>query len=198
VIIPLLLGDESPTPLPPPPSCTDIPNGDFESGAVSWSEYSSHGWDLIGEWSLVTGHSGTWYTWLGGEYDDTSYIDQVLTVSASCPYLVFYHYIASQDSCGLDNGYVRINETAVETIQLCSTNSTGGWVKKSIDLSSYADQSVSIQFRVETDSSLNSNWFIDDVSFQASPSACLVAEPVPLKVDSGAQTKTKKALRKGP
>ena len=191
----ILLSDESTT--PPPPSCPAIPNGNFESGAVSWNQYSSNGWDLIGEWPVVAGHSGTWYTWLGGDYDDTSYIDQNVTVPASCPYLVFYHYIASEDYCGYDNGFVRISAQAVETIELCSDKNTGGWVKKSIDLSSYADQSVSIQFRVETDGSLNSNWFIDDVSFQASASAGLVAEPVPLKVNSAAQTKTKKALMKG-
>jgi len=193
----LLLDEEGTTPPPPPPVCTDIPNGDFESGAVSWTEYSSHGWDIIGEWGAVSAHSGTWYAWLGGDYGDTSYMDQFLTVPASCPYLVFYHYIASEDGCGFDNGYVRISAQAVETIQLCSTNNTGGWVKKSIDLSSYADQNVSIQFRVVTDGSLNSNWFIDDVSFQASASEGLVAEPVQLKVDSAAQTKIKKALMKG-
>jgi len=198
-----LLLDESTgtTPPPPPPSCTAIPNGDFESGAVSWEEYRSHdGYVIIYEGETIGGvpaHSGTWYAWLGGVYSDTSYIDQFLTVPASCPYLVFYHWIGSNDVCGYDNGYVRISAQAVETIELCETNSTGGWVKKSIDLTSRAGQSVSIQFRVVTDSSLNSNWFIDDVSFQASPSAGLVAEPVPLKVDSAAQQKTKKALMKG-
>ena len=197
-----LLLDESTgtTPPPPPPSCTAIPNGNFESGAVSWTEYSSNGWDIIGEWEAmgsVPSHSGTWHAWLGGGNNETAYVEQFLTVPASCPYLVFYHWIGSEDTCGWDNGYVRISAQAVETIELCSTNNTGGWVKKSIDLTSRAGQSVSIQFRVVTDLSGNSNWFIDDVSFQASPSAGLVAKPVPLKVDSAAQTKTKKALMKG-
>ena len=48
---------------------------------------------------------------------------------------------------------------------------TGGWVTHSVNLSAYAGQTVALQIRVETDSSLNSNLFVDDVAMMASPLA---------------------------
>lgn len=155
----------------PAPSCPVIPNGSFESGRTAWTEYSTHGWTLINSSGFPTGvspHGGSWATWLGGDDDETSYIQQQVTVSSACPYLVFYHWIGSQDGCGNDHGTTRINGTVVETVNHCSSNNTGGWVAKSINLSSYADQTVTLQIRSESNSSLNSNWFIDDVSFRAS------------------------------
>ena len=169
----LILDNGSPA---PPPSCPIIPNGTFESGHVNWTEYSSHGWDIIVTTSFA--HNGSSYlAWLGGDDSDTSYIEQQVSVPASCPYLIFYHYISSEDYCGYDNGYVRINGSSIAIYQLCNPNNTGGWVKKSLNLSSYAGQSVSLQFRAVTDSSYNSNWYIDDVSFQSSSSAGTISEP---------------------
>lgn len=181
----LLLSDEG-----TPPSCPAIPNGNFESGAVSWTEYSANGWDIIDQWTIVPSHSGSWYAWLGGDYDETAYITQDVTVPSVCPYLVFYHWIGSSDVCGYDYGYVNINGTPVETLELCIANDTNGWVKKVINLSGYANQTVSLQIQVLTDSSVNSNWFIDDVSFQESASAGLVTNLVPLRVDSATQPKS--------
>ena len=59
----------------------------------------------------------------------------------------------------------------MDTVDLCSSNNTGGWVQKSINLSAYAGQTVTLQIRAATDGSLNSNWFIDDVSFQSTGAA---------------------------
>lgn len=143
-----------------------IPNGDFESGHVSWTEFSTHGGFQIDQNVIVSSHSGTWYAWLGGNYSDTSYIAQTITVPSSCTSLAFYHWIASEDSCGWDYGYVRINGTTVNTTQLCDDNDTNGWVKKVVDLSAYSGQTVTLQIRAVTDASFNSNWFVDDVSFQ--------------------------------
>ncbi len=155
----------------PPPSCPAIPNGDFESGReVSWIEYSvSNSW-IIAQWGTL--HSGTWSAWLG--FDVVAYVQQQVTVPSSCPYLVFYHLIDSYDSCGNDNGFVRINGMDVKTVQLCSNNNTSGWVRQVVDLSSYANQAVTLQVRSEADSINQSNWYIDDVSFQASANAGLV------------------------
>jgi hypothetical protein len=44
---------------------------------------------------------------------------------------------------------------------------TGEWVERSVDLSVFTGQTVDLVFQVETDSSLNSNWFIDDVSLKS-------------------------------
>ena len=147
-------------------SCPAIPNGNFENGAVSWTQYSLLGFMLIDEWVAVTAHSGTWYAWLGGVVDEDAYIQQQVTVPSSCPNLVLYHWIDSTDICGYDYGFVRINGMNVATIELCSSTNTGGWVRRSINLSSYANQTVTLQIRAENDFSASSDWFIDDVAFQ--------------------------------
>jgi hypothetical protein len=165
------------TPSPSPsttPGAGGIGNGDFEQGPVVWTEYSENGWDLIidsGFPGSVTPRSGSWAVWEGGDYDEIAYIEQQVSIQVGTPYLVYWHWIASQDACGFDFAYVRINGTTVDQYELCTSNNTGGWVSHSVDLSAYAGQSVSLQIRTETDSSLNSNLFIDDVSLAASPAA---------------------------
>ena len=106
--------------------------------------------------------------WLGGDYDEISYIQQQITVPADRPYLSYYHWIASTDTCGYDLGGVLVNGVVVEEYDLCTANNTGGWVKRVVNLSAYAAQSVAIQIRAECDNYLNSNLFIDHVAFQSS------------------------------
>jgi C1A family cysteine protease len=148
-------------------------NGDFEAGPTGWTEYSTHGWDLIvHENDLPSGvyaRSGSWAAWLGGEYDDLSYIQQQVTVPASQPYLRYMHWIASADACGYDFAGVMINNTTVADIyDLCASKNTGGWVPHVVNLVAYAGQAVTLQIRADTDGTLNSNLYVDDVSFQAS------------------------------
>jgi len=160
--------------LPPAPPTTLV-NPGFESGPTGWTWYSTHGWDVITT-SFPTGvapHGGSWAAWLGGDVDDTSYVQQSAAVSASTPYLAYWHWIASADACGYDFGGVLVNGTVVDQYDLCSSNNTGGWVHHVVNLSAYAGQTVTVQIRVETDSSLNSNLFVDDVAFQATPTSLL-------------------------
>jgi hypothetical protein len=159
--------------LKPLPPLTPLVNGNFESGHTGWSEYSTHGWSTIVTSfpGSVTPHGGSWAAWLGGEYDDISYIQQQVGVPASGYYLAYWHWIASADACGYDLGGVLVNGSVVDVYNLCQSANTGGWVKHVVNLSAYAGQSVALQIRVETDSSLNSNLFVDDVAFQSSPTS---------------------------
>jgi hypothetical protein len=155
-----------------PPS-SGILNGGFESGATSWTIFSTHGWSVITTTfpTGVTPHGGSYAAWLGGDYSDISYVQQQVTISAGAPYLVYWQWIASADSCGWDFGGVVVNGTTVNVYDLCTTTNTGGWVTHSVNLSAYAGQTVTLQIRVETDSSVNSNLFVDDVALQATASA---------------------------
>jgi hypothetical protein len=163
-----------------------ILNGDFEQGPVSWVEYSSGGWDLIVQDfpTGVTPHNGTWAVWLGGAYDETSYIQQQVTIPTNLPYLSYWHWIGSQDTCGYDFGKVLINGTVVETYDLCTQNNTNGWVQKVVNLSSYAGSNVTIEIRAETDSALNSNLFVDQVALQASAEYLPPSSPASPDVDA--------------
>lgn len=104
--------------------------------------------------------------WLGGDDDETAYISQTLTLPGGATTLRFWHWIESEDLCGYDFAWVRINNISLLTIDLCSDNNTTGWVARTVNISAYAGQTVSLQFRVETDFSLNSNYFVDDVMLE--------------------------------
>ena len=169
-----------------------IVNGDFESGSTSWTEYSYQGYAIILSSSDLphTPHSGSYAAWLGGVSNEISYIQQQVTIPAGAPYLVYWHWISSTDSCGHDFGGVEVNGSVVDVYNLCSSTNTGGWVKHSVNLSAYAGQSIALQIRAETDSSNTSNLYIDDVSLQASASAGLIDVVTPVLDDSTTQEKT--------
>ena len=151
-----------------------IANGYFESGQDgSWQEYSNYGWDIIRhEVSLpLSPHRGSWAAWLGGDFDHISFISQEVTIPGGVSTLSYCNWIASEDSGGYDIGSVLINDTIVQVIELCEANNTGLWVKRNVDLSAYVGQKVTIQIRVETDGSLNSNFFVDDMTLDTIPTS---------------------------
>lgn len=161
---------------------TPLENGDFEQGPdVGWTESSSNGYPLItGDFATtgVSAHSGSWAAWLGGLNDETSIISQQVTIQPGQTVLSYYYWIGSEDTCGYDFGGVFVNGTAVVVYDLCDDTSTGGWVRGTHDLAAYAGQSILLEFIVETDDSLNSNLFIDDVALGASLAA---DEPEPAR-----------------
>ncbi len=180
---------------PPPPPVQGIPNGNFESGPNGdWDEGSAFGYAIILQENAFPGsvqaHGGEWAAWLGGENNEISYVAQTLKVPAGASYLVYYHWIASADSCGYDFGGVIVNGAVVDVYDLCDDTSTNGWQKHAVNLGSYAGQTVGIQIRAETDESLNSNLFVDDVSFAATGTTAVVDGPAVTggwtgKTDSG-------------
>lgn len=157
------------TPTPPP---SGLVNGNFESGQTGWTESSSHNYPLIVnnfDPTGVTPHGGSWAAWLGGDNDEISNLSQTVTVPTGGSYLSYWYWFQSTDVCGFDLATVKVNGTVVAQADLCDTNNTNGWAHTSLDLSSYAGQTVTLTFGAETDSSILSNFFVDDVSFQSTP-----------------------------
>jgi len=155
-----------------------ILNPGFEQGHTSWTEYSALGWDVILEAveAPVTAHGGSWLAWLGGDDLETSRLSQTLTISASAPFLHYWYYSASEDVCGYDFFRIKVNGTIVSTKDLCSSTNTNAWVAGILNLSSYVGTGKTITFEVTTDSSYNSNMFLDDVSMSNAASA-MAEEP---------------------
>jgi len=165
----------------PPPSNPFL-NPGFELGQVSWTEYSSGGWDLIYNTSAtsvpVAAHGGTWLAWLGGADDETGQLSQTITISSTAPYLHFWYYAASEDVCYYDYFRVKVNGTQIYELTLCSSNDSGGWVKQVLNLAGYVGTNKTVMFEVTTDGSLNSNLFLDDISMSNS-STMMEEGPVP-------------------
>jgi len=171
-----------------------ILNGGFESGQDgSWTEYSTHGWDIIMNEGIspVTAHSGSWLAWLGGDYSDTSYVSQSVTIPAGMPYLHYWYWIASDDICGYDTFSLKVDTTTVHTEDLCETNDTLGWVEGVVNLSAYSNAAHVIKFEVTTDGSFNSNFFLDDIFFSGTASISSdVILPEGADLESADQTHT--------
>lgn len=146
-----------------------IPNGDFEQGPVVWTIFSQNGWDIIMDSGFpgpVVPHGGDWLTWLGGDDDEVSYIEQEVMVPADTAELAYWHWIASFDVCGADFAWVKVDGVIVDQYDLCTDEDTDDWVLHRVDISAYAGQTVTLRIQVDTDADLNSNLFVDDVSFE--------------------------------
>ncbi|MGC9393584.1 MAG: S8 family serine peptidase [Anaerolineae bacterium] len=155
----------------PPVLTTTIPNGDFESGLDYWSTHSTKGRVVIANTFTgeVTAHGGDWAAWLGGDNDESAYIQRQLLVPSSAPYLSYWYWIDSVDICGYDSGQVCINDTAIKTYDLCSPEKTNGWISETLDLNAYAGLTVTLNISATTDHSLISSLFVDDLIFIATP-----------------------------
>jgi hypothetical protein len=166
IYLPLVMGQED---IPP----QTIINGDFEQAHVGWTEYSSHGWDIITPDSSapVSAHSGNWLAWLGGDYSDTSYVSQSIVIPPGTPFLHYWYWIGSEDICGYDYFRIKLGTTTMHTKDLCGSQNTVGWVEGVVNLSAFAGTTQNLKFEVTTDSSGNSNLFLEDVSISGIASA---------------------------
>ena len=144
-----------------------LPNGDFEQGSVVWTEFSQVGWYTITNTPFlpVDPHGGNWLAWLGGADDEVNYIEQEIDVPASVTGLSFWYWLASDDVCGFDFGWLKVDGAIVEQYDLCTDSDTDTWVLREVDFSAYAGQTVTLRFQADTDASNNSNFFVDDVAF---------------------------------
>ncbi|HQE92639.1 MAG TPA: S8 family serine peptidase [Anaerolineae bacterium] len=155
----------------PPIFSIPIPNGDFESGLTHWSTYSAKGRVVIANTfpNTVTAHSGSWAAWLGGEDNESAYIQRSLMIPANTPYLNYWYWIDSTDICHYDFGRVYVNNALFKTYNLCVAQKTNGWVTETLDLHAYAGLTVTFSLSATTDSGLVSSLFVDDLIFAATP-----------------------------
>lgn len=155
---------------------------------MGWTEYSALEYELImmNEDLPVAAHSGQWAVWLGGDDLEISFVSQSVTVTAEASILGYWVWIASDDYCGFDFGSVIVNSTVVDMIDLCDDNDTGGWVRRIVDLGAFVGQNVTLQIRAETDFSINSNMFVDDVTLSSAAAILMRPAPRPHADASGA------------
>jgi len=151
---------------------SDVANGDFERGRDgSWQESSSNGWPLIlrAVDLPLDPHGGEWAAWLGGDHDETSILSQEVVVPAGVTHLTYWYWIASEDFCGWDETRVYLGSNLLRSHDLCELNNSAGWIQDQIALQpDWQGQAMDLRFVVETDGSLLSSFFLDDVSMAPS------------------------------
>ena len=140
-------------------------NPGFETGkAAPWTASSG----VIDSSSAEPAHSGSWKAWLDGygtTHTDT--LSQSVTVPAGCTSatLSFYLHIDTSETTkttAFDTLKVQVGSTTLATFS--NLNKNTGYAVHSVDLSSYAGQTVTLKFTGSEDSSLQTSFVIDDTS----------------------------------
>ncbi|WP_431678256.1 M4 family metallopeptidase [Kitasatospora sp. KL5] len=142
-------------------------NAGFESGNTTWTASSG----VIDNSASQASHGGSWKAWLdgyGSSHTDT--LSQTVTIPAGCKATLSYwlHIDTAETttSTQYDKLTVTVNGTTVASYS--NLNKATGYSQKTIDLSAYAGQSVTLKFTGVEDSSLQTSFVIDDTSIQTS------------------------------
>jgi subtilase family serine protease len=171
----------TPTPTPPPTPTPTPPIGStsqlllnpgFESGASSWTESSTGGYEIV---DPTRPHTGADSAYLGGYNSGTDSIYQTVALPASTSKVVltYWVYISTQETSttAYDTFVARLRTssgTTISTPQTLSNKNASGWTQYSFDvtsvLASHVGQSIEVYFSGTTDSTLTTSFFVDDVA----------------------------------
>ena len=140
-------------------------NPGFETGSASpWTASSG----VVDNSSSEAAHGGSWKAWMdgyGSAHTDT--LAQTVSIPAGCK-ATFSYWLhvdtAETGSTAYDKLTVTVNGTTVATHS--NVNAATGYTQKSIDLSAYAGQSVTVKFSAVEDASLQTSFVIDDTAVQ--------------------------------
>jgi Zn-dependent metalloprotease len=154
-------------------TCTNaIVNPGFESGTAPWT--------FSGQVTRSTGsfpHSGIAYAILNGVNSTTGTLFQTITIpSNGCSNLQFWLNITTNEAAGaavFDRLFIEVRNTSgtllatLATFSNQNSGTAGVYVLRGpFNLSSFAGQTVRIQFRGTNDSTLPTIFRVDDVSLQ--------------------------------
>ncbi|MEW2224025.1 putative Ig domain-containing protein [Streptomyces sp. NPDC007044] len=141
-----------------------LTNPGFESGNTGWTTSSG----VIDNSTGAPAHSGSYKAWLNGygtTHTDT--LAQSVTIPASCTSatFTFYLYVSSQET-STTTAYDKLTVAAGSTTlaSYSNLNKGTGYVQRSVNLSSYAGQTVTLKFTGTEDSSLATSFLIDDAA----------------------------------
>ena len=149
---------------PPPPPASSLVNGGFESDAsVDWTGSAGPITNNTGR----PAHSGTWKLWLGGNGTTANeYEQQVFTVPSTATTLTYWLRVDTAEttsSTAYDKATVSINGVTKASFSNLTTPKAS-YVQKSIDVTAYRGQSITLKFAATEDSSLQTSFVIDDVA----------------------------------
>ena len=153
-------------------ACTNaIVNPGFETGTTPWT--------FSGQVTRSTGsfpHSGTAYAIVNGVNSTTGTLFQAVTIPSGCSNLQFWLNITTSEAAGasvFDRLFIEVRSTTgtllatLATFSNQNSGTAGVYVLRGpFNLSSFAGQTVRIQFRGTNDITLPTSFRVDDVSLQ--------------------------------
>jgi Putative Ig domain len=138
-----------------------LTNGGFESGTTGWTASTG-----VLNSDGAHAHAGSGYAWLDGygtTHTDT--LSQSVTIPAGCgATLTYYLSVATNETTtttAYDKLSVSVNGTSVQSF---SNLTKAGYAQRSVSLSAYAGQTVTIKWTGTEDSSLLTSFFVDDAA----------------------------------
>ncbi|MER8182685.1 M4 family metallopeptidase [Kitasatospora sp. NPDC094015] len=143
-------------------------NAGFETGsAAPWTTTSG----VVDSSSSQAAHSGSWKAWLNGYGSThTDSAAQTVTIPAGChatlSYWLHIDTAETTTTTAYDKLTVTVNGTTVASYS--NLNKATGYAQKTVDLSAYAGQTVTLKFNGVEDSSLQTSFVIDDTAIQTS------------------------------
>lgn len=138
-------------------------NQGFETGTAPWTATAG----VIDSSANEPAHSGSWKAWMDGygtTHTDT--LAQTVTIPANChATLTYWLHIDTAETTGTvsyDKLTVQANATTVAGYS--NLNKASGYAQKTVDLSAFAGQTVTLKFTATEDSSLQTSFVLDDTT----------------------------------
>jgi hypothetical protein len=154
-------------------ACGDqvVGNGGFENGTTPWTQTAGV---ISAGTTAEPAHGGSTVAWLGG--DGTTHTDtlsQSVTLPAGCASatLTYWLHVDTKETTGstqYDKLTVQVGSTTVASYSNLDKNT--GYVQKSVDVSAFLGQTVTLKVTGTEDSSLVTNFLLDDVALTTSDS----------------------------
>jgi subtilisin family serine protease len=146
-------------------------NPGFESGSAPWTASAG----VIGAWAGQSPHSGTRFAWLNGYgFPTTNTLSQTVTLPAGCSSytLSFWLHIDSAETTSTiayDTMQVQVIAGSTTTLATYSNlDEAAGYSQKSINVSAFAGQTITLRFRGVEDITLQTSFVIDDTALTVS------------------------------
>ncbi len=166
-------GGGTPTPTPTPTGGNLLVNGGFEGSASPWVG-SGTGYFYVNPGNYPHGGTGYIYFGVNNSVSGQSY-QQVTIPSTATGTLTFWLNVTSSETTTTtqyDKLFVEVRNTSGTLLSTLATYSNlnkgtaGVYSQKSLSVAGYKGQTVRIQFRSTTDSSLATTFRVDDAALQ--------------------------------
>ncbi|MEU5258928.1 putative Ig domain-containing protein [Amycolatopsis sp. NPDC021455] len=159
-----------------------VGNGGFESGTTPWTPSSGV---ITAATSAEPAHGGTMVAWLGGHGSThTDTLSQSLTLPAGCASatLSWWSHIDTKETTtgtAYDKLVVQAGSDTLASYSNLDKNT--GYVQRTVDVSRYLGQTVTLKVTGTEDSSLATNFVLDDFSLTttgtSNPQSPVVTSP---------------------
>ncbi|MCX4682871.1 M4 family metallopeptidase [Kitasatospora purpeofusca] len=150
----------------PCPSARLLGNGDFESGtAAPWTATSG----VVDADPGQSAHGGAWKAWLNGYGSSrTDTLTQTVTVPAGCRATLAYwlHVDSAEDTDKVIFDRLTVTVNGTQLAAHSNLDRADGYTRRTVDLSAYAGQTVTLTFKGTEDFSLRTSFVLDDLAVE--------------------------------